>query len=161
MGLPCTGQGGPWKGRGIKAGPARTLDLLWEGGSYIHPCTFLAVVGLFLLLLPSPILSLRFLCIHPSTTLPCIHSFMFPSIHPPVHLPTHVFVCPSIHSPAHSSSFPLPPLPLLPPSSSLFVYLPTYPSVCPVRPSHLTRPPFHLFSIIQSVNIYGTHVGAA
>lgn len=126
----------PWKGGGIKAGPGRTLDLLWEGGTYIHVPS-LQLRGLFLMLLPSPNLSLHFLCI-----IPCIHSFMYPSIYPPVHLPSHTLICSSIHLPAHSSSsFPLPPLPLLPPSSSLFDYLPTYPSVCPVRPSSLCSAP--------------------
>lgn len=160
MGLPCTGQGGPWKGGGIKAGPGRTLDSLWEGGRYI-PVPSLQLWGFSSCFCPAPScpsISYAFFHLHLFRVfiLSCIH----PYIHPFTYLLTGSSAHPSIYRPILPPS-PLPPLPLFPLSSSLFVYLSTYLSVCPVRPSHLTRPPFHLFSIIQSVNIYGTHVGAA
>lgn len=82
-GLHCTGQGGPWRRGGVKAGPGHTLGLLWEGGTYFSvPC--------FCSAMPCPSLSCALfhvfvlLCMHP-----CI-------VHPPIHLTTRASVHPTI-----------------------------------------------------------------
>lgn len=125
MGLPCTGQGGPWKGGGIKAGPGRTLDSLWEGGRYI-PLPSLQLWGFSSCFCPAPScpsISYAFFHLHLFCVfiLSCIH----PYIHPFTYLLTGSSAHPSIYRPI------LPPSPFLPfpsflsPPLYLFIFPPT------------------------------------
>lgn len=104
-------------------------------------CAFLTLVGLFLLLPYSHALSLPF----PSF----MYSFFYISIPASyIYLSTYPsYICSSVHPPAHPSP--------LSPSLFLFVRLSTCPSVYLVCPSHPNHPPFHHFTIIQSINTYG------
>lgn len=149
-GLPCTGQGGPWKGGEVKAGPGHTLGLLWEGGTYVLCLPYTCGAFPPASVQPGPVPFSPWI-------LSCIHSFMHLSIHhTSVCPPTYSCICSSVHLPAHSSSLPSP-FPLLSPFF-LFIHLPTCPSVYPVCPSHLNHPPFHRFTVIQSINTSGAPV---
>lgn len=151
-GLPCTGQGGPWQRGGMKAGPGPHLGVA-VGRWYLHLCSFLPVVGLFLLRLCSHALSLRLSLSHVF-----FHVFILLYIHSYIiiRLSTYLLVHPFVHPSTSSLFFPF--LSFSPPSLCLFIHLPTCPSVCPVHPPHLNHPPFHRFTIIQSINVYGAPV---
>lgn len=118
MDLPCTGQGGPWEGGGIKVGPGHTLGLQWEGGTYIP--------------VPSLQLGAFSSCFCPAPSCPSFsHAFFQPffyssmcsffqvSIHASTHPPTYSCMHPFIHPSICPLSFLLPPFPLSPLSSLL------------------------------------------
>lgn len=133
----------------------------WSGATPWGCCGKVVPTSLFL---PSscgtfPPASVQPCPVSSSLPFPCIlspiHSFIYPFIHhnPSIHLPTHASVC---YLSTCSLFFPF--LSFSPPSLCLFIHLPTCPSVCPVHPPHLNHPPFHLFTIIQSINVYGAPV---
>lgn len=136
MDLPCTGQGGPWEGGGIKAGPGHTLGLLWEGGTYI-PVPSLQLGGFSSCFCPAsscPSFSHAFF--QPFYSSMC--SFFHVSTHESTHLPIHACIHSSIYMPtllppSSFSSFSS----FLPPPFYLFIFPPAHVSVLSV---HLIQP---------------------
>lgn len=141
LACPARGKEAHGKEEGIKAGPGCTLDLPWEGGTYI-PVPSLQLRGFSSCFCPAPSCPSCFLCILPSAPLPCIHSFMCPSIHPPVHLPPQAFICSSIRRLPLLPSFPFSPSPLA--SLLPFIFPPPVSLSCPsISSNPSTLPSVH------------------
>lgn len=98
------------------------------GRWYLHPCAFLTVGGLFLLLLPSPILSFLFPCILP-TILLLFHVFILSSIHPCIYPSTYLFMHASIHPSIYMATL-LPPSSFPPSSLLLSIYSSSHLPMC-------------------------------